>query len=64
LDRSNLLGRFPDKAIPHVGGDLSRGDRVDADVLFGEFEREGFGQAFEPMRLHKLVVARVLGLLR
>ncbi len=37
------------KPIEHFGGDDSRSNRVNANVLFSEFERDGFGQPFDRM---------------
>src|SRR5436305_2837615 len=46
--RSNLIAQFtPRKTIKHFGCDHTWCDRIDANVLFGEFERDRFGQAFD-----------------
>src|SRR5439155_4547924 len=46
--RRNLIARGTfSETIEHFGGDHSRRDGVDADVSFGEFERDRFGQAFD-----------------
>src|SRR5439155_8028123 len=46
--RRNLIARGTfSETIEHFGGDYSRRDGVDADVLSGEFERDRFGQAFD-----------------
>src|SRR5438128_4763926 len=46
--RSNLIAQFtPRKTIKHFGCDHTRCDRIDANVLSGEFERDRFSQAFD-----------------
>src|SRR2546422_6538026 len=42
-DRSDLVAQFiSGKPIPHLGGDHTRSDSIDANVLFGELERDAF----------------------
>src|SRR5438874_2867232 len=41
------LGFLSGKAIEHLGCDGAWGDGVDADVLFGELERNGLAEAFD-----------------
>src|SRR5438105_14569039 len=46
--RRDLIAQFLSRETSkHIGGDYTGSDRIDANVLSGELERDGFGQAVD-----------------